>query len=76
LSVSSAFMLGACEAIPTIAYMGSYSSLIRSETLSPVSTICRSAAATMSSVDFRELYQMIPPASATTIKTKSAVMPK
>jgi len=30
----------------------------------------------MSSVDFRKLYQMIPPTSATTIITSRAVTPK
>src|SRR6516165_2816030 len=62
--------------MPTIAYNGSYSSLIRSEIMASLSTICRSAPAIISSVDLRRLYQMIPPASATTIRTKIAVMPR
>ena len=59
-----------------IAFNGSYSSPIRSEIFSPVSIICRSAATTISSVVLSVLYQMIPPASATTMRSCSAVMPR
>ena len=44
--------------------------------MASLSTIRRSASATMSSVDFRKLYQIIPPTSATTIITSRAVTPK
>jgi hypothetical protein len=49
---------------------------MRFKTSSPASSIIRSAAASASWFDFFAFYQIIPPVSATTMASNSAVIPK